>query len=180
MRITNTMTSATIAQDTTLTTGVPIDVLESLLRDFLADHTAVIIDLASTPLAHHGTNDSTTLFRVNLSWAIHDPFVGSHTVTWIIKHWKAGGVRDSTLGITQPREALAWECGWLRPNALPPGIIVPFIGTRRSPDNTEAWLAMMDVSTELSAYPRMSLAGDQVISRAQTILARLAHFHAVW
>jgi hypothetical protein len=75
---------------------------------------------------------------------------------------------------------LAWERGWLRPAALPAGVIVPFIGVWRAPDDTEAWLAMADVSTELSAYPRMGLAGDQVLSRAQTILARLAQFHSLW
>jgi hypothetical protein len=39
---------------------------------------------------------------------------------------------------------------------------------------------MADVSTELSAYSRMGLSGEQVSSRAQTILARLARFHAMW
>jgi hypothetical protein len=84
------------------------------------------------------------------------------------------------LGITQPREVLAWEQGWLRPAALPAGMVVPMIGARRSPDNTEAWLAMADVSTELAAYSRLRLSGEHVISRAQTILAQLAQFHAVW
>jgi hypothetical protein len=59
-------------------------------------------------------------------------------------------------------------------------MIVPFVGTRRSPDNTEAWLAMADVSTDLSAYSRLALSGDEAISQAQVILARLASFHALW
>src|SRR4029450_12542204 len=115
----NSMVSATIAQETAPITDVPIDVLESLLRDHLADQTAVITDCASSPFPHQGTNDSTTFFRVTLSWVLPNPSMGSHTATWIIKHWKAGGVRDRTLGITQPREVLAWEQGWLRPAALP-------------------------------------------------------------
>lgn len=119
------------------------------------------------------------MFRVTFTWALANPSK-SDTTTWIIKHWKAGGVRDSALGITQPREVLAWERGWLGPAALPAGIVVPIIGAWRSPDNTEAWLAMTDVSTELSAYPRMSLSGDQVLGRTRAILARLAHFHALW
>jgi hypothetical protein len=161
-------------------TGVPVTILEALLRDHLADQTAIITARTSTPLAHQGTNDSSTFFRVTFSWALPNSALDSHTSTWIIKHWKAGGLRDSALGITQPREILAWERGWLRSAALPAGMIVPFISAWRAPDNTEAWLAMADVSTELSAYPRMGLSGDQVLSRAQTILARLAQFHAMW
>jgi hypothetical protein len=168
------------AQELSRTTGVPIDVLEALLRDHLADQTAVITESASAPLSHQGTNDSTSFVRVSFCWALSDSPMKSHTASWIIKHWKAGGVRDSSLGIIQPREALAWEHGWLRHTALPAGMIVPFIGARRSPDNTEAWLAMADVSTELSAYQRLSLSGEQVINQAQTILARLAQFHAMW
>jgi hypothetical protein len=110
-----------------------------------------LTDFASTPLPHDGTNDSTTIFRVTLGWTFPDSFQGSHAVTWIVKQCKAGGVRDGALGITQPRVALAWERRWLRPGALPVGMVVPFIGARRSPDNSEAWLAMVDVSTELSA-----------------------------
>jgi hypothetical protein len=170
----------TIAQETASTTDFPIDVLESLLRDHLDDETAVITDFASAPLPHLGTNDSTSLFRVTLSWALATPSRGSDTAAWIVKHWKIGGVRDSTLGIAQPREVLAWELGWLRPAALPDGIVVPFVGAWRSPDNAEAWLAMADVSTELSSYLRMGLSGDQAIGRAKYILARLAQFHAMW
>jgi hypothetical protein len=176
----NPMVSATLIQETAPTTGVPIDVLESLLRDVLADQIVAITDWASAPLPHQGTNDSTAFFRVTLTWRRSSRSIGSQTTTWILKHWKAGGVRDSALGITQPREVLAWERGWLRPAALPAGIVVPFIGARRSPDNTEGWLAMADVSTGLSAYSRLDLSGDQAIGRAQTILARLARFHAVW
>ena len=97
---------------------------------------------SSKRLPHQGTNDSTTFFRVTFCWVLSNPSIGSHTTTWILKHWEAGGVRDSTLGITQPREVLAWEQGWLRPTALPAGMVVPIIGARRSPDNTEAWLAL--------------------------------------
>jgi hypothetical protein len=170
----------TVARETASTTGIPIDVLESLLREHLGDQTAMITDFAGEPLPHLGTNDSTLLFRVTLSWALAAPSMGPDTATWIVKHWTAGGVRDGALGITQPREVLAWERGWLRPAALPDGMVVPFVGAWRSPDNAEAWLAMADVSTELSAYPRMALPDDQVIGRAKHILARLAHFHAMW
>jgi hypothetical protein len=167
-------------QETTVAPGIPINMLETLLRDHLADPTAMIIDQFSTPLAHQGTNDSNMFYRVTFRWALPNSVRDSHTNTWIIKHWQAGGARDSALGIAQPREVLAWEQGWLRPSALPDGLVVPFISAWRAPDNSEAWLAMADVSTELAAYPRMGLSGAQVISRAKTILARLAQFHAIW
>jgi hypothetical protein len=170
----------TIDQDRIPTTAVPTDVLEALLREHLADQTAVITDSMSAPLAHQGTNDSTSFFRVTFSWALSAAPLRSHTTSWIIKRWKAGGQRDSSLGIIQPREVLAWERGWLRPAGLPAGVVVPFVGAWRSPDNAEAWLAMADVSTELSAYQRMSLPGDTVIGRTRAILARLAQFHAMW
>src|SRR5215218_10218235 len=98
-------------------TGVPIAILEALLRDHLAEQAAFITACTSTPLDHQGTNDSNTFFRVTFSWSLPNSAsaLGGHAATWIIKHWKAGGVRDSALGIVQPREMLAWERGWLRP-----------------------------------------------------------------
>jgi hypothetical protein len=178
--MTDSIASVATPHETLITTGVPIEVLEALLRVHVADQTAVITDLTSTPFQHQGTNDSTSFFRVAFTWSTATHSERSRTAIWVVKHWKAGGVRDRSLGITQPREVLAWEHGWLRPSALPDGVVVPFIGARRSPDNTEAWLAMADVSTELGAYTRMSLSADQMIGRAQAILAKLARFHAIW
>jgi hypothetical protein len=174
------MVLATIAQDTAVSIGVPLDILEAILRDHLDDQSARITECVSTPFLHQGTNDSSRFFRVTFSWRVSFPGRAEHPTTWIIKHWRAGGVRDSMLGIRQPREVLAWKRGLLRPTSLPDGIVVPIIGAWRSEDKTEAWLAMADVSAELSAYPRMALSGDQVLSRARAILARLAHFHAAW
>jgi hypothetical protein len=168
------------AQKRAAATDVPIDVLESILREYIADRTAEIIACDSAPFPNQGTNDSTTFWRVTFTWRRLNPSMELHTTTWIIKHWKAGGARDGTLGINQPHEVLAWEQGWLRPNALPSRLTVPFISARHTPDYTEAWLAMADVSTELSAYSRMRLAGDQAISHTRAILARLAQFHARW
>jgi hypothetical protein len=162
------------------TTVIPIDVLEALLRDHLGGQAAIITDSVSIPLAHLGTNDSTSFVRVTFSWALSTSPLRSYTTTWIIKHWKAGGQRDGSLGIGEPREVLAWEQGWLRGAGLPAGTVAPIIGARRSPDGAQAWLAMADVSTELSAYQRLSLPGDIVLDRTQAILARLARFHALW
>jgi hypothetical protein len=173
-----------LAPERAPTTGVPDDVLQALLREHLADPAAVITDIAGAPFPHQGTNDSTTFWRVTFNWISSNRFqgshTGSHTSTWIIKHWKAGGLRDGALGITRTREVLVWEQGWLRDAALPAGIVVPFVSALNSADNTEAWLAMADVSTELSTYTRLGLSGEQVISRVKAILARLAYFHVLW
>jgi thiamine kinase-like enzyme len=174
------MTSTSITQPFAPQIDMPNDLLESLLREHLADPTAVVIDSTSVPFPHQGTNDSTTLFQVTFTWAGSGAARSPNPMTWIVKHWRAGGSRDEMLSIRHSREVLAWERGWLRPAALPPGLIVPFVGARCSPDHTESWLAMRDVSTELAAYTRLTLSGEQAMSRAQTILARLAHVHALW
>lgn len=159
---------------------VPPDVLARLLYDHCAAPKARLVSYSSVPLTHEGTNDSTRFFRVTLTWTHTGSTPDRQTSTWILKHWQAGGQRDRTLGITQSREVLAWEQGWLRPAALPPGLIVPWLGVWRSPDQQEAWLAMLDVSTELAAYPRIGLSAQQAISRTAAILTQLARFHAYW
>ncbi len=175
-----TQTQTQTTEDRSQTNDVPIKVLESLLHDHVADHTAMITACTSTPFPNLGTNDSSTLYRVTFTWEFPTHPMLPETTTWLVKHWKTAGVRDRAFSIAEPREALAWEQGWLRPSALPAGLVVPIIGARRLPDNTQAWLAMADVSTELSAYPRMALSGAQALQRTQAILARLAHFHALW
>lgn len=155
---------------------VPIEALEAIVRDHLADQSAIITAVTNEPLLQEGTNDSTRFFRATVSWE----GARSGTATWIVKHWRAGGQRDGRMGIEQSREVLAWERGWLRPHRLPYGMVVPFVGAYRSPDGSEAWLAMFDVWRALSVYTRMSLPNQHAISRTRTILARLAQFHALW
>src|SRR3712207_1071895 len=89
---------APIRSASTLQSCVPIDILEALLRDHLADQAATITAYASTALVHQGTNDSNSFFRVSFSWSLPNAALSSHTSTWIIKHWKAGGARDTALG----------------------------------------------------------------------------------
>ncbi len=158
------------------TSLVPIEALEAIVREHLADRSAVITAVTNEALLQEGTNDSTRFFRVTISWEAAQP----GTTTWIVKHWRAGGQRDVAMGIEQSREVLAWEQGWLHPHRLPHGMVVPFVGVYRSPDGSQAWLAMSDVWRELSVYTRMSLPNQQAISRTRTVLARLAQFHAMW
>lgn len=163
-----------------LTPSVPLDVLEALLAEHLGEPTTRIIDYSSTLIPHLGTNDSSIFFRVDLSWARAGRAAGAGQANWILKYWQAGGVRDSALGIAEPREALAWERGWLRPTVLPPGMRTPYIGAWRAPNNRAAWLAMADVTADLAAYTRMNLSGDQALGYTRAILARLAQLHALW
>ncbi len=160
--------------------AVPVDVLEAILRAHVGDPTAVITACTGRPLPTQGTNDSTTVAAVTFTWMLPESACPSHTATWIVKHWRADGVRDRAAGISQPREVLAWEHGLLRAETLPDRVLVPVIGAQRSPDQTEAWLAMADVSADLAAYPRASLTSEQALRRTQQILARLAPFHAWW
>lgn len=169
-----------MAANATATTDVTVEVLESMLREHLLDQGVGVTKCAINPFPHQGTNDSTSFFRAGLTWTTRNRSEVLGSATWIVKHWKAGGIRDKAAEITQPREILAWERGLLRPEAVPAGMVVPFIAGRLSPDKTESWLAMEDVSTELAAYPRLGLTGDQVISRARQVLARLARLHAWW
>jgi len=169
-----------MATTNTLSADIPIDVLESLLCEHLGDQTAIITACAITPFTNQGTNDSTTFFSVTLSWTLPELSTRSHAATWIVKRWQAGGARDAAMGLTVPREVLAWQQEVLQPSAMPEDIVVPFIGARQSADQTVAWIAMTDVSAELAAYPRVSLEGEQALCRTQLILARLAQFHVWW
>jgi hypothetical protein len=161
------------------TPHIPRDVLEAVLRDHLDNQTAVITEYTSTPFDHQGTNDSTSFARVDLAWALPTATM-SHTATWVVKHWSAGGERDEALGIAEGRDALLWQQGWLRPAALPANLVVPIVGAYQASDASEAWLAMADVSPELGAYSRLSMPGERVVDAAYTILEALARWHAAW
>jgi hypothetical protein len=167
-----------LGQDTTSIPGLPIELLTSILRESVGDPAATIFDCEWAPLPHQGTNDSATLLRAELSWS--GAQLATERATWIIKHWRAGGLRDRALGIDQPHDVLAWERGWLRPSALPHGLSVPILAAWRSPDASEAWIVMSDVSPELSAYSRMGLSGDEAMTHTRAMLRRLARFHALW
>src|SRR5215475_3036245 len=117
-----------MATITTLSADIPIDVLESLLCEHLGDQTALITECVITPLTHQGTNDSTTFFSVTFSWTLRELTTESHTATWIVKRWQVGGARDAAMGLSVPREVLAWQHGLFQPSAMPEGIVVPFIG----------------------------------------------------
>jgi hypothetical protein len=47
----------------------------------------------------------------------------SHAATWIVKRWQVGGARDGAMGLSVPREVLAWQQELLQPSAMPEGIV---------------------------------------------------------
>jgi hypothetical protein len=62
--------------------SVPIEVLESLLREHVADQAAIITASASTPLAHQGANDSTAFLAA---------FWSNELADYDFEHYQAAG-----------------------------------------------------------------------------------------
>lgn len=80
-----TMTATMITAAPAPTGDVPAVVLETLLRNHLADHRATLLTYTTMPFAHEGTNDSTTFYRVTLHWMRHARALDVETATWILK-----------------------------------------------------------------------------------------------
>src|SRR5688572_5880818 len=118
--------------------SVPTALVETMLREYLADEDAVLTSLVTTPIPGEGFSGN-TLYRVHLSWAPGRPSRRSGSADWVIKRWLPGGQGEALLGVTRPLEALAWEQGLLRREALPAGVAIPIIGTQLDPTGTSAW-----------------------------------------
>ena len=161
--------------------GVPRRVVESILRDHLADPRATLHDLSVRPFvatsSHSGNNSHC---RVRVAWTTEDSD-SPQSAEWIIKRWQPGGLAEAWVGVNQPQEALAWQHGLLGPQALPPGVTTPFVGAYIDPDGASAWVAMTDASTELAQYSSAHPLSPQVaLVRVKHVLDRLARFHAWW
>jgi hypothetical protein len=159
---------------------VPRTVVESILRDHLADPTATLADLHVEPFANDGASGNNTLYRAQVAWTARKT-ASPGSAEWIIKRWEPGGRSEGSLGLTQPVEALAWQHGLLSPQALPPGVVVPFVGARIARNRMKAWIAMTDVSKELMrwgfAHP---LPAEQALVRVKQVLGGYARLHAWW
>jgi hypothetical protein len=160
---------------------VPRHVVQSILRDHLADPTATLTDLSVQRFvaasSHSGDN---THWRVRVAWTAEGS-VSPGSAEWIIKRWQPGGLSEAWVGLTQPQEAQAWQPGLLRPQALPAGLATPFVGASMDPDGTGAWVAMTDVSAELAQYSSAQpLPGEVALARVTHVLDGLARFHAWW
>ena len=159
---------------------VPREVVESILREHLADPSVTLTDLAVQPFVSDGNSGNNTLYRVQFAWSTagDGPL---ESAEWILKCWRPGGWSENFMGLTQPQEALAWRHNLITPVALPAGFTTPFIGAALGPDGTKAWIAMVDVSTELGRYSwSQPLPPEVALGRVKQILDGFARFHALW
>jgi hypothetical protein len=157
------------------------DVVERMLRQQLGDQRAALTDLEIQPFrAASSYSGNNSHCRLQLAWtADHTRSPGS--ADWIIKRWQPGGLFNQWMGVNQPQEALGWRDGLLRPEGLPAGVTVPYVGSKVSPDGTSAWTAMTDVSAELGEYSSAHpLPPEQVLVRVRHALDGMARLHAWW
>jgi len=160
---------------------IPSYVIQSILRDHLADPTATLTDLSAQPFvatSSHSRNNSHC--RVQITWT-NGRATSPGSAEWIIKRWQPGGLAEAWVGVSQPQEALAWQRGLLTPQALPDGLATPFVGANINPDGTSAWVAMTDASAELAQYSGAHpLPPQAALDRVKQVLDALARFHAWW
>ena len=159
---------------------VPIEIVEAILRRHLADPSARLTDLEVEPISSDGYSGN-HLFRARLAWTSATTAVGPRSATWVLKRWLPGGHSERLLGIDRPLEALGWQHGLLRPEALPAGVATPIVGAWPDRDERAAWIAMEDVSAALSQYSREApLPSTEAVVRARLVLDRMARLHAWW
>ena len=158
----------------------PPELLQAILRKYLADPTARISDLQVEPIPTDGYSGN-LFYRARVGWAGGGVAADSGSATWVLKRWLPGGHSEYLLGVDRPLEALAWEEGILRPEALPAGVVVPFVGARLDPSGDAAWIVMEDVSAALREYSReRRLPPAEAVARVKQVLERLARLHAWW
>lgn len=156
---------------------VPIDIVEAILWRHLADPSARLTDLEVEPISSDGYSGN-HLFRARLAWKTAD---GPSFAAWVLKRWLPGGHSESQLGIDRPLEALGWQHGLLRPEAMPPGVVAPIVGAWPDRDERAAWIAMEDVSSALGRYSREApLQSDEAVVCARLVLDRMARLHTHW
>jgi hypothetical protein len=153
-------------------------VVLALLRKNLGDSTAQLDDLKTSEMPVDGYSGN-TVHRVALTWTR-----GGHdggAARWVLKRWRPDGHTQKLYGVGHSVEALAWDHGVLRPEAMPPGIAVPLLGVCGDANGSVIWLAMDDVSASLDRYSRaVPLPGDVAVARLRTALSRLAGLHVWW
>jgi hypothetical protein len=158
---------------------VPVELVQSVLREHLADPAAHLTDLQVGPLPSDGYSGN-QLYRARLTWSGRANDSGG-SVTWLFKRWLPGGHSERLLGLDRPLEALAWEQGILRPGSLPPGVVAPMVGARLDPGRQAAWIVMRDVSAALGEYTReRPLPPAEAVARVKQVLDGLARLHAWW
>ncbi|HSH78676.1 MAG TPA: hypothetical protein VLA19_09115 [Herpetosiphonaceae bacterium] len=158
--------------------GLTVEVLQNILRDYIGDRMATVTACNVMPLAHDGRQGG-SLQRLHMVWQAHDGTAGA--VEWLVKVWEPGGMAEQFFGVTRPIEALAWEQGLLRREALPDDVVVPIIWAGRRIDETRAWVVMEDVGAALAVYSRSApIPAPHALASTRAVLAGLARFHAWW
>ncbi len=160
--------------------AVPAGLVETVLQEYLADERVALTDLIATPIPGDGFSGN-RLYRVRLSWAPGRQGAGPGSAAWVVKRWLPGGQGEALLGVTRPLEALAWEQGLLRREALPAGVVAPIIGAQLEAAGTSAWIVMEDVAAALDEYSReRRLSAPEALLRVKQVLDGLARLHAWW
>ena len=157
---------------------VPVTIIQSILREHLEDNRVAITELKVVcpeefKKASYGGGN---LFRAEVFW---DSGSKSDSASWVVKHWRPGGVVGTMMGVDLPVESLAWNHGLLGDTSLPENMVVPFIGTRHGKKLTDAWIVMEDVTSELGAFRSIQAHNDN-LKKPKFILDRLACFHSNW
>jgi hypothetical protein len=155
---------------------IPLEVLESILRDHLGNESARVTShsVKPSPLQAQPTN---AMYQVQIAWAADEGRSGG-SAEWLVKRWRPGDLNEAWMGIAEPLEALAWDHGLPRPEPLPPGISTPFVGASLGTSAESAWVAMTDVSAELGEYDgTRPLPPGEAVVRAKCGLDGLARLH---
>lgn len=156
------------------------EIVTPLLRMHLGDASARLTHLAATQLPSEGFSGH-ELYRADLAWNGGRRGTKPGSARWVLKRWQPDGHSVRLLSVDAPVEALAWEHGILRPDALPQEVAAPLIGTRHDADGRSVWIAMDDVSADLDQYSRQRpIPGTVALDRLKTILTRLAQYHVWW
>jgi hypothetical protein len=157
--------------------AVPAGMVQAVLP-YLADEAVALTGLDVTPIPGDGFSGN-RLYRVRLSWKSGRQGAGPGSADWVVKRWLPGGYGEALLGVTRPLEALAWEKGLLRREALPPGVAAPIVGAKLEAAGTGAWIVMEDVADALGEYSReRPLPAPEALARTKQVLDGLARLHA--
>jgi hypothetical protein len=168
----------TVAFEDIASEAVPAGVVQAVLMEYLADEDAALTNVDVAPIPGDGFSGN-RLYRVRLCWESGRRGSGPGSVDWVVKRWLPGGYGEALLGVTRPLEALAWEKGLLRREALPAGVATPIVGAKLEAAGAGAWIVMEDVATALGEYSReRPLPAPEALARTKQVLDGLARLHA--
>lgn len=154
---------------------IPLDVVQRIVQAYLRDPAARLTNIQSERLVKADSSSNNSIWRLQLAWSGSE---GDGGARWVLKHWRSTEI-SIEYGVRAPIEALAWQHGLSRPEAMPPGMLSPFVGAELAVNENEAWIMMNDVSEDLQRCASAETP-EEVLARTRIILDRLAGFHAHW